>query len=135
MGAHAMLLYGILASESEMPVERTAIPPVLFEARAISDVFASSRQELDDEAENGGRPLTNIPIQVTERPRLRIRAHNGQQISSEVETRVDLPGIRKRKREELEQSGALASMESQNGKHKFLKRLQLLGKCCINIWA
>jgi hypothetical protein len=30
---------GFQASESEMPVERTAIPRVVFEARAISDVF------------------------------------------------------------------------------------------------
>jgi hypothetical protein len=83
-----------------MPVKRMAIPRVLFEERAISDVFASSRQELDDEVENGEPPLTNIPIQVTERPFLRIRGHNEQQISAEVETRVDFPVILKRRREE-----------------------------------
>jgi hypothetical protein len=110
---------GFQASESEMPVERTAIPRVLFEARAISDVFSSSRQELDDEVENGGPPLTNIPIQVTERSHLRIRAHNEQQISSEVEINVDLPGILRRRRDELEQSGVLASRDSQKGKSKF----------------
>jgi hypothetical protein len=67
----------------------------------------------------GGPPLTNIPIQVTERSRLRIRAHNEQQISYEVENRLNFSVILKRRRDELDQIGVLASRDSQKGKRKF----------------
>jgi hypothetical protein len=57
MGAHARLLLSAFKHQSlKWPLSGRP-SHVLFEERAISDELAFSRQELDDEVDNGEPPL------------------------------------------------------------------------------